>query len=142
MNNRRHFLRSIVIVGAALTARPLSAWARGAGRDGDAAITRDPSATAPQGDPLSQAAFAGALGSTFALAEGGSLVLDKVSELQRCAHTESFSVWLRQETGPGVVSGTHVFEHAKLGRFEMFVVPKAQAEGGRGCEAVFNRLVA
>lgn len=142
MNNRRHFLRSIVIVGAALTARPLSSWARGAAGAGDGATAPGPNAAGAKHDPLSQAAFAGALGSTFALAEGGSLVLDTVSELARCAHTESFSVWLRQETGPAVVSGTHVFEHAQLGRFEMFVVPKTQVDGSHGCEAIFNRLVA
>lgn len=139
MNNRRHFLRSIVIVGAALTAGPLASWAR-AGSNGASAA--DATAASSTEDPLSHAAFAAVVGTGFVLADGSRLVLETVSALARCAHTESFSLWLRGETGPGLVAGTQVFEHAKLGRFEMFVVPKTRADGGQGCEAVFNRLVA
>ncbi|MBK8475360.1 MAG: hypothetical protein IPL39_03380 [Opitutaceae bacterium] len=139
MNNRRHFLRSIVIVGAALTARPLASWAR-AGSAGASAA--DATAGASKDDPMSHAAFAAVLGTGFVLADGSRLVLEKVSELARCPHTESFSLWLQRETGPDLVAGTQVFEHATLGRFEMFVVPKTRADGGQGCEAVFNRLVA
>lgn len=139
MSNRRHFLRSVVLVGAALSVRPITVWAV------DVASGASTGAAAPAAgtiEPLSHVAFAGSLGSTFTLADGSTLVLDKVSPLERCAHTESFSVWLRNGAGAELAQGTHVFEHAKMGRFEMFVVPKVAADGRAGCEAVFNRLVA
>jgi hypothetical protein len=139
MSNRRHFLRSVVLVGAALSVRPITSWAANVGSS--ASIGEAAPATGTI-EPLSHAAFAGSLGNTFSLADGSALVLDKVSPLERGAYTESFSVWLRNDARVELAQGTHVFEHETMGRFEMFVVPKVAADGRAGCEAVFNRLVA
>jgi hypothetical protein len=54
---------------------------------------------------------------------------------------ESFSLIFHGPEEPLLPQGTRPFEHERLGRFDLFIVPIAREAGVIKYEAVFNRLI-
>ncbi len=133
MNARRAFLRGCALFGTSLLLRPFDVVGR--------ALPVLPGAAAAPGGALAHAAFIRELGSVFHGPQGVRFVLAKVGEKICCPMTESFSLWFVSASGVLPEQGSHNFAHEQMGAFEMFVVPKAGANGEPGIEAVFNRLV-
>ena len=52
-----------------------------------------------------------------------------------------FSLLFRGPSGPALAQQIYAFEHDRLGRFDLFIVPVGQDAQGLAYEAVFNRLV-
>jgi len=76
-------------------------------------------------------------------ANGGAQALELVGAERASGDdggTESFSLVFRGETTRALGQNTYAFDHSRLGRFEMFIVPVGR-ENQDGCyyEAVFNR---
>jgi len=62
------------------------------------------------------------------------------AHLAEDAQNEKFSLRFRGPAGAVLDQDTHLFEHAELGRFAMFIVPVGpQSPGHAYYEAVFNR---
>jgi hypothetical protein len=56
------------------------------------------------------------------------------------AGNEKFSLLFSAAKDPALTQDTYVFEHAGIGRFEMFVVPAASRDASRSYyQAIFNR---
>jgi hypothetical protein len=99
-------------------------------------------AAADDGDPyLRRASYAGLVGQTFAVA-GASLVLREVGDLEHLAGRDD-AFRLEFAGAPGAVeAGTQQFSHSALGRFELFVAPVCEVDGGvQRYEVVVDRSV-
>jgi hypothetical protein len=56
------------------------------------------------------------------------------------ANNEKFSLLFSGAKDPALTQDTYLFEHAGIGRFEMFIVPAASRDTSRSYyEAIFNR---
>jgi hypothetical protein len=56
------------------------------------------------------------------------------------ASNEKFSLLFSGAKDPALTQDTYVFEHAGIGRFEMFIVPVASKDSSRSYyQAIFNR---
>jgi hypothetical protein len=56
------------------------------------------------------------------------------------AGNEKFSLLFSAAKDPALTQDTYVFEHAGIGRFEMFIVPAASRDASRSYyQAIFNR---
>lgn len=94
----------------------------------------------------SRAAFEGAVNASFAVGpfvmpDGTTapveLVLARVNGLGQ--NPESFELVFRGPLSPALAQGLYPFDHPKLGRHELFIVPIARDAQGVEYEAVFNR---
>jgi hypothetical protein len=68
------------------------------------------------------------------------LELAEVSELKQFKAHEQFAVVFRGPLDLFMGQGMRSFDHYKLGRFELFIVPIRQDEEGYYYEAVFSRF--
>lgn len=73
-------------------------------------------------------------------AERIQLRLIEISELKKNERQEQFSIVFRGPLEQPLSQGIHQFRHAKMGSFELFVVPIKRDAEGYHYEAVFNRL--
>lgn len=83
------------------------------------------------------------LNTEFQVDRGGEkiqLFLIEISKLKKNERQEQFSIVFRGPLEPPLSQGIHQFQHAKIGSFELFVVPINRDEEGYQYEAVFNRL--
>jgi hypothetical protein len=128
--SRRRFLQHGVLAVAACAAAPLEAWG-GSPSNG-------------HNHDLSQASFAGLIGSSFKVTGKGIdavwLRLSAVQDLPAnpAATTPSLtSGFTVSFSGPGtnLPQGTYTFENDQLGSFSLFIVP-----GEGSYTAVFNQL--
>ena len=98
-------------------------------------------------NPFDKSAFEEAVGHTFTLpfdnGETLNLELDSVkanpnlnNEKQEC-----FSAYFSGPAEKGLIQGSYVMDHEKMGRLHIFLVPVAKDEKGFQYEAVFNRLI-
>jgi hypothetical protein len=67
------------------------------------------------------------------------LELVEVSEVQRSPGHEQFAIVFRGPNETFLGQGTRCFEHDRIGRFDLFVVPIGHDHSGYRYEAVFNR---
>ena len=137
---RSEFLRSLAVgAGAALSGlAPLRACetARGTsfGQEKDDSMT----------ETFSRATFAQHLDSGFRILDRSSPTvveakLVEVSEVPSSGKTEQFSLLFKGPKEPLLSQKTYVFEHARMGTFDLFIVPIAADDTGTSYEAVFNR---
>jgi len=68
------------------------------------------------------------------------LALAEVSELKQFKAHEQFAVVFRGPLDLFMGQGMRSFDHDKLGRFELFIVPIRQDREGYYYEAVFSRF--
>lgn len=68
------------------------------------------------------------------------LELAEVSELKQLKAHDQFAVVFRGPLDLFLGQGMRSFDHDKLGRFELFIVPIRQDGDGYYYEAVFNRF--
>jgi hypothetical protein len=141
MNSRRQFLSrcSTLALAAAVSPTALSAasvFSREAGPE-----------------QLTYEAFAKCLNSTFILQRetepGVTLELTDACQQQPSgldaaqaadASHQKFSLMFRGPQTAVLPQNTYTFEHGRLGRFEMFIVPVGVQNQTHGCyEAIFNR---
>jgi hypothetical protein len=141
MTNRRQFISgcSTLALAASLSPTALSAAS---------VFNRE-----AEPEQLSYEAFARCLGTTFLLRRGNESVV--ALELTRArqqepslfesanapdAGHERFSLMFRGPQSDGLPQNTYSFEHGRLGRFEMFIVPVGVKDERHGnYQAVFNR---
>ncbi len=69
------------------------------------------------------------------------LELVELNDARPSPEYESFSLLFRGSAADPLGQGMYRFEHARLGIFDLFIVPVAQDGTGRYYEAVFNRLI-
>lgn len=95
-------------------------------------------------DSLTQEAFAQNMNTKFHVSADDNnqveLELAEVSELKRQKAHDQFSVVFRGPLNVFMGQGLRSFDHDKLGRFELFIVPIRQDGEGVYYEAVFNRF--
>ncbi len=95
-------------------------------------------------DLLTQEAFAENVNTKFhASGEDASQVeleLAEVSEVIKQKAHDQFAVVFRGPLNAFMGQGMRSFDHEKLGRFELFIVPIRQDGEGFYYEAVFNRF--
>jgi hypothetical protein len=95
-------------------------------------------------EELNSRIFAECLHDTFTLiAPNGETVpleLIEVTDLPSPPGNEQFSVVFREIEGHRASQGTYTLEHARLGRFELFLVPIDTGKGNVALEAAFNRF--
>ena len=138
--NRRQFLFKSSLLAAAAAALPQVSWA-------SRAVPGPVSLSA-----LSLTTFAGLLGTSFKVrtTQGGivELMLRKaqsLSFLKLPPHTsgsqwEGFSLVFSGPPGQELPQDTYCFQHERVGRFSMFIVPIGQpSDGAPRYQAVFNR---
>lgn len=94
---------------------------------------------------LDRAGFGRLRGSAFQVrATSGALktvVLDDVTEYQRAAGIENFSIRFTHDAEAPLTQGTYRFSHPQMGDFDLFIVPQPASAARCGYVAVFNRLV-
>ena len=99
-------------------------------------------------EQISLPEFQSAVGSTFSVrrASNDSMRLQLVEAKLAPAHfatrnsPESFSLLFRNLESTVLSQDIHSFEHATLGRFDLFIVPVNRGKDSARCyEAVFNR---
>lgn len=95
-------------------------------------------------DSLTQEAFAKSVNTQFHVsgedASQVELELTEVSELTQQKAHDQFAVVFRGPLNAFMGQGMRSFDHDKLGRFELFIVPIRQDSDGFYYEAVFNRF--
>ena len=95
-------------------------------------------------DLLTQEAFAQNVNTKFQVSADDKnkveLELAEVSELKQQKAHDQFSIVFRGPLNAFIGQGLRVFDHDKLGQFELFVVPIRQDGEGFYYEAVFNRF--
>lgn len=69
------------------------------------------------------------------------LTLTEISENMVSPVQERFSITLAGPANPFFPQALYKFEHAKMGEFEMFIVPVGRDSDGFTYEAVYNRLI-
>jgi hypothetical protein len=96
---------------------------------------------------LSSAAFAEQIDTVFTV-RAGSLTAHRMKLIEVTKHAplskvkqDGFSIVFAAPRGEALTQNTYIFEHPRLGRFPMFIVPIGSGEQGTFYEAVFNRLV-
>ncbi|HET6509761.1 MAG TPA: hypothetical protein VFG42_23410 [Baekduia sp.] len=132
--------RSLLRTGATATAVAMVGV-----RPWDAATA---SAAAVPVGPLRRSDYAGLTATDFAVVDGPAgarLTLASVSDVAGAAHSVALrgsedAFVLAFSGDAGLDSGIHTLEHARLGRFELFVSPVG-AQAQRGYEAVIDRSV-
>ena len=137
MPTRSQFLRDCSIVATVASLAPTAILAQGrGGRRGTA-------------DQLVFEQFAGQLNTAFSLRTGprtSRLLLVKANRLPATAagsadaRNERFSLLFRGPAQQPFAQNTYAFEHPRLGRRDIFIVPIGSTEGTPHCyyEAVFN----
>ena len=99
-------------------------------------------------EQISLAEFQSAAGSVFSIFRRGndSVRLELVEAKLAPAHfatrqsPESFSLLFRNRDAACLSQDTYSFDHPRLGRFDLFIVPVNRGNAGARCyEAVFNR---
>lgn len=105
---------------------------------------------------LNRSTFARYTGDSFQLRTGASermmLQLTQVSDLPAAAYlaasaqTEAykeacFSIVFRSTAALLLSQGTYQIAHSRIGKFALFLVPRAAKADGQYYEAVFNRLI-
>jgi hypothetical protein len=91
---------------------------------------------------LSSSAFKGCLNTTFQVVEppvGLELVQHEPGKPSTAV--EQFSLLFHGPDQPLLGQGSYQFEHARMGAFEMFIVPIGREPGRLIYEAVFSRLL-
>ncbi len=95
-------------------------------------------------DSLTQEAFAKNVNTKFHVSADDTnqveLELAEVSELKQHHAHDQFAVVFRGPLNLFMGQGIRSFDHDKLGRFELFIVPIRQDGEGYYYEAVFNRF--
>ena len=95
-------------------------------------------------DSLTQEAFAQNLHTMFRVSADDTnqveLELAEVSELKQQKAHDQFAIVFRGPLNAFMDQGVRFFNHDKLGRFELFIVPIRQDGDGFYYEAVFNRF--
>ena len=154
--SRRTFLRlaggwTLAGLGLALApvqaARAATAERRGPRPMGPSSPSHPGRATVP--DPMDRETFAGHAGSefTFHLAgQAATMTLQEVQDRRRPAalaqpNGECFALRFRGPADAALEQGTYRVEHARLGAFDLFIVPTGADAHGRFFEALFNRTV-
>ena len=93
-------------------------------------------------DSLTQEAFAQNVNTKFHVSADDTnqveLELAEVSELKQFKGHEQFAVVFRGPLNAFMGQGMRAFDHDKLGRFELFIVPIRQDGEGYYYEAVFS----
>ena len=89
------------------------------------------------------ATFAAHLHTTFRLAHAGTTIELQLVEVADVSSSRqvSFSLLLRGPQQPSLAQQIYPFEHDRLGRFYLFIVPVKRDAHGMYYEAVFNRLI-
>ena len=99
-------------------------------------------------EQISFAEFQSAVGSRFSILRrsNDSVRLELVEAKLAPAHfatrqsSESFSLLFRKHGAAVLSQDTYSFDHPRLGRFDLFIVPVNRRDAGARCyEAVFNR---
>ena len=89
--------------------------------------------------------FANAVSSTFTIQVDGrsvDLVLDRVARMKTSVSTDQFSLIFHCPTSSRIPEGKYPARHAKLGEFEVFIVPSGYNEQNRQeFRAEFNLLL-
>ena len=166
--SRRRFLQHGVLTAAACAAIPLEGWAAANNRAGDRntsepGTNRSPMSPHIQGDALehlNRDSFTGVVGTGFKVSQGqgtdaiwlrllsiddftlapvntGSMAVSpKTSGVQPT--TTVFGLVFLGPSAQPLKQGTYVFEHIKLGTFNLFIVPNGS--GQDTYTAVINRL--
>jgi hypothetical protein len=95
-------------------------------------------------DNLTRSTFAENLNTSFQLrldeTKTVELVLLEVSNLRVSERSEAFSLLFRGPADHMVAQAVYPVEHARMGLFDVFIVPVGVTEEGFQYEAVFNRL--
>ena len=166
--SRRRFLQHGVLTAAACAAIPLRGWAAANNRAGDKNNSeprndRPPMSPHIQGDALEHLdrdSFTGVVGTGFKVSQGqgtdaiwlrllsiddftltpvntdSMAVSPKTSGVQPT--TTVFGLVFLGPSSQPLKQGTYVFEHIKLGTFQLFIVPNGQSQDTY--TAVINRL--
>jgi len=89
------------------------------------------------------ATFAEHLHSSFRVHhDGAAIALDLVAVADSSTPRQvTFTLLFRGPARPVLAQQIYSFEHDRLGRFDLFIVPVGQDAQGLAYEAVFNRLV-
>ena len=89
-------------------------------------------------------AFSENLNTKFLLRTSDSSCLEvdlvKVSELLRSPGQERFSILFRGPEETPLPQAMYEFQHEKMGKFDLFIVPINRDQDGTYYEAVFNRF--
>jgi len=94
---------------------------------------------APRAD-LSAADFRGHIGSSFKVADVSERVrLTDVVETPLHTDIEQFSLIFAGSVGTSIAHGTYTFEHAALGRLDMFITPVGAPGPAPVYQACFSR---
>jgi len=139
--SRRHFLRQCSALAAAASLGPV------------AALAGPPGVREVPVDQLSLAAFAAQLQSRFVARSSSPVAVAlRLVEVQPLAPSkfaapdasdadhEKFSLFFQGRRDQSLAQETYQFEHPKIGRFAMFIVPIGVNDPGHSYyEAVFNR---
>lgn len=157
--NRRKFLAGLGMAGAAVGAGAMGsnpAFAATASAEPVQAPAKKPVYPTFKGipsvlDQFSRASFAQHVGSTFRVtardADGLETAVDlKLTETEDGVGNdpangyECFSLTFTGPAARPLAQSTYPFSHAKMGKFDMFIVPIGQDKEIRTYEAVFTRL--
>ena len=134
MRTRRQFVREAALALAAAALAPASAGSR----------LELPFAAASPPLRLDYATFSELVFTPFRAfvpgAPAANWVLIKTTNQRPRSGGECFSLTFRTCAEAAIGQGTYRIEHAKLGAFQLFVVPKPADGHGRCMEAVFNQL--
>jgi len=89
------------------------------------------------------ATFAAQLHTAFRVAHVGTTIEIELVEVAdgSTSRQVSFSLLFRGPQQPLLAQQIYSFEHDRLGRFDLFIVPVKQDTHGVYYEAVFNRLI-
>ena len=98
--------------------------------------------------PLSRSAFAPHVGSVFRVrpaAAGASAVPVRLTDLadigQKRGHDQAFSLlFTAARSSAPMAGGVHVFEHPRMGRFQLDIGPVGRGARIRDYEAIINRV--
>jgi hypothetical protein len=69
------------------------------------------------------------------------LELDEAKDLGSNPRQDRFALLFRGPLDVALEQRTYRIDHARLGSFELFLVPVGVVESGRQYEAIFNRLI-
>ena len=96
-------------------------------------------------EELTRDAFAENLNTTLTvnLGQDGAIRMDlvEVSKLREAGRQRMYSLLFRGPLEQPLQQGIYRFKHARLGEFDLFLVPVGKEADGMRYEAVFNNLV-
>ena len=140
--SRRNFVASCAAATAVATIAPTGAQG----------LTHEPSTRQtglskrfPMSENLTKSVFEKHLNSEFQVqnGSGGTIAAEliEVSEGRCTPKQEQWAILFRAPKETPLQQSMYQFKHSEMGKFELFIVPVGEDEGGYQYEAVFNHLL-